>query len=66
MLKYTIDMPENLMFEIRKIATERGMETIDVLRQFISLGLLLVQSENDPDMDILVRRGEDISTLVFK
>ena len=48
-----MEVPEPLYNEVNRIAKERGVTTVSILRQSIKLGLLVASSS--PDTEFIVR-----------
>ena len=56
--RYSLVLPEDLFNEVERLADERQVTVVELLRRFIKLGLLAVQIENSPDKALLIREGD--------
>ena len=64
-VRFNVVLTEPLYNEIHKIAEKRGSTDVEVVRQFIRLGLLLAKSEESPDMKVLLCEGDSTRELVL-
>ena len=56
--RYSLVLPDDLFNEVERLADERQVTVVELLRRFIKLGLLAVQIENSPDKALLIREGD--------
>lgn len=56
--RYHLVLPEEIYFEIEKIADKRQTTVVDVIRKFIKLGLLAIQIEETSDGALFIREGD--------
>ena len=56
--RYNLVLPQPLFDELQKIADERHSTVLEVLKQFIRLGLLVSKTEMSPGARVIVREGE--------
>jgi hypothetical protein len=64
--RLNVTMPDELFAEIEKIAVERGISAVDVIRKFIKLGLFIAEIEKDPNSNIVFREnGKDDRVMIF-
>lgn len=56
--RYNLVLPSELFDEVQKIADERHTTVVEVLKQFIRLGLIVDQAEKSPDTSIVIRQGD--------
>jgi hypothetical protein len=56
--RYNLVLPQELFDEVQRIAAERHSTVVEVLRQFIRLGLLVAQAEQDPNAAFIYRQGD--------
>jgi len=56
--RYNMNLPEPLYEELEAIANRRGTTIVDVLRDFIKLGLLAVAVEDTPGSSLILREGD--------
>lgn len=59
MKRYNLNIPADLYEAVEAIATRRQTSVVAVLRHFIKLGLLADKIEQDDNMDLLVREGNE-------
>lgn len=59
MKHYNLNLPTELHAEVEAIADRRQTTVAAIMRQFIKIGLLADKIEQDPNMDLLVREGEE-------
>ncbi len=55
--RYNLVLPQELYDEVQRIAAERHSTVVEVLRQFIRLGLLVAQAEQSADAAFVYRQG---------
>lgn len=55
--RLNITLPQDLYDELRYIAGEHDTTISNMLRQAIKLLVLVIQTENDPDVTFLIREG---------
>lgn len=63
--RYNLVLPQKLYDEVERIAEERDMTVVEVLRRFIKLGLLVADAEANPDAQLLIREGDQERQLVL-
>lgn len=63
--RYNLVLPEDLYDEVKKAAEEKHTTVVEILRQFIKLGLLMTQIENSPEAKILIREGDSEKELIL-
>jgi hypothetical protein len=56
--RYNLALPKELFEELKEAADERGMTVVEVLRKFIKLGLLALETENKPGSALIIREGD--------
>ena len=52
---YQMEMPAELFEEIQNLADSKGVTVVAIIRQFISLGMLVMK---DPDTTIILKKGD--------
>ena len=62
--RYHLQIPEGLFAEVERVAKRRGVTIVDVLRQFIKLGLLVADKTENSKAELLIREGESTTRLV--
>lgn len=55
--RYTLVLPEELFNEVQKLAEQRHVTVIELLRRFIKLGLIASRVEDTPDAALIIREG---------
>jgi hypothetical protein len=65
MRRYNLVVPEELFGKVEDIAEQKQMTVVEVLRRFIRLGLLLVEAENTPGTEFIIREGDTERKLIF-
>jgi hypothetical protein len=62
--RYHLQIPDRLFAEVEEIAKKRGVTVVEVLRQFIRLGLFVADKlENSKNTELLIREGESVTKL---
>ena len=56
--RYNMVLPQPLFDEIQRIADERHSTVLEVLKQFIRLGLLVSKAEKSLDAAVIIREGD--------
>jgi hypothetical protein len=56
--RYNLALPKELFDELKNAADERGMTVVEVLRKFIKLGLLALETETKPGSALIIREGD--------
>ncbi len=56
--RYNLVLPQQLFDELQSVAEERHATVLEVLKQYIRLGLLVSKAEKSPDVSVVVREGE--------
>lgn len=56
--RYNLALPKELFDELKEAADQRGMTVVEVLRKFIKLGLLVLETENTPGSALIIREGD--------
>ncbi|ETX03462.1 MAG: hypothetical protein ETSY1_47155 (plasmid) [Candidatus Entotheonella factor] len=56
--RYNLVLPQPLFDELQAIADERHTTVLEVLKQFIRLGLLISKAEKSPDVAVILREGD--------
>ena len=55
--RYNLVLPQPLFDELQAIADERHTTVLEVLKQYIRLGLLVSKAEKSPDTAVILREG---------
>ena len=55
--RYNLVLPEELFEEIQMVADKQQITVVEILRNFIKLGLLAIQIEETPDSALLIREN---------
>ena len=63
--RYNLVVPQTLFDEVQKIALERHTAVIEVLKQFIRLGLVVDKVEKSPEASLIIREGDKERELVL-
>lgn len=63
--RYHISMPQDLFDELESLAKKRHTTTLDIVRRFLKMGLVIDRVEEDPDADILIREGDSLQKLLL-
>lgn len=58
MKRYNLVLPEELYFEVEKIANKEKISVVEILRRFIKLGLVATKIQDDPDSHLIFRKGD--------
>lgn len=56
--RYNLVLPQPLFDELQRIADERQSTVLEVLKQFIRLGLLVSKAERSSDTAVVIREGD--------
>jgi len=57
--RYNLNIPVDLFTDLQETAKKRGVTLIELLRNYIRLGLLVSKKmENDPGVIFILREGE--------
>ncbi len=56
--RYNLVLPQPLFDELQSVADERHATVLEVLKQYIRLGLLVSKAEKSPDVSVVIREGE--------
>ncbi len=63
--RYNLVLPEVLFDELQSVATRRGVTVLEVIRQFVKLGLLVAKTEDTPEAVFVIRDGSGERELTF-
>ena len=63
--RYVAVLPEGLFLELQALADERGVSVLELLRQFIRLGLFVAKVEATPGAMVVVREDGQERQLVL-
>ena len=64
--RYNIVLPEDLVQRLQDIATAKQTTTIEIIRRFLKLGLVVAELENKPDTALIIREsGKDREVLLM-
>lgn len=63
--RYNLQLPEKLFKSIEELAKSEGVKVVDVIRQFVKLGLVAVEAQKNPDEALLYKRGNKVEELRF-
>lgn len=53
--RYTLSLPTVIYDELRQHAEARGMTIKEVVRQCLRFGLIALKTDDDPNVDIVIR-----------
>ncbi len=56
--RYNLALPKELFDELKKVADEKGMTVVEILRKFIKLGLLILEVQDKPGSALIIREGD--------
>jgi hypothetical protein len=56
--RYNLALPKDLFDELKGAADERGMTVVEVLRKFIKLGLIALDTQDKPGSALIIREGD--------
>jgi hypothetical protein len=56
--RYNLVLPQPLFDELQSVADERHTTVLEVLKQYIRLGLLISKAAKSPDMAVILREGD--------
>jgi hypothetical protein len=59
MKRYNLVLPEELYSELEKVADDKGVPVVELLRKFIKLGLLALDAEKDGGGVIIFANGKE-------
>lgn len=63
--RYNLALPKELFDELKGAADERGMTVVEVLRKFIKLGLLALETQDTPGSALIIREGDTERQIVM-
>ena len=58
MKRYNLVIPDELFNEVQELADAKHTTVVELFRRFIKLGLLAAQTENSPEVSLLIREGD--------
>jgi hypothetical protein len=53
--RFNVVLPAELLNQLQEVAHENHTTTLDLIKRFVKLGLLVVRAEKDPDLEFLIR-----------
>lgn len=56
--RYNLALPEDLFNELQQTAERRQTTVVELLRRFIKLGLLIIQTEDSSDSTFWLKEGD--------
>ncbi len=63
--RYNLVLPMSLFIQLRDVADADGESIVTILKQFIRLGLMVVEiSKNNPNVEIVIRDGDDEKSII--
>ena len=63
--RYNFVLPLDLFDQLQRAATEQHTSVAALLRRFVTLGMIVLQVENDPDRALIIRDGDQERTITF-
>lgn len=63
--RYNVVLPQVLYDELKSAADRRHVTVIELLRQFIKLGLVVIDIENKQDAELVIREGDKERRIVL-
>lgn len=57
--RFTLSLPDSVHAELTKIATEKGISSKDVVIKSLKIGMLVFETENDPNKELILRENLD-------
>ncbi len=61
--RYNLVLPMQIFNRLKAVAEEKDDSVVTVLKQFIKLGLLVVELEKNPDAELIIREGDQETLL---
>lgn len=65
MKRYNLILPQDLYDCVKETADAKHTSVVEVLRQFIRLGLLVTKLENSSDVKIIIQEGDSQRELIL-
>jgi hypothetical protein len=65
MKRYNLVIPDELYQEIEVVANERKTSVVDIMRQFIKLGLLAAKIEKVPGGALMIRENGKYQRIIL-
>jgi hypothetical protein len=56
--RYNLALPKELFDDLKGAADERGMTVVELLRKFIKIGLLALDTQDKPGSALIIREGD--------
>jgi len=56
--RYNLALPKDLFEELKDAADKRGMTVVEVIRKFIKLGLLALETQDKPGSALIIRESD--------
>lgn len=63
--RYNLVLPATLYDEVQKLAGKEQITTLELLKRFIKIGLVLTKLCQSPDASIIIRDGDKERELVL-
>jgi len=57
-MRYNFVLPADLYKELIRVAENRNMKVIELLRMFVKLGLWILQELESPDTKLVIKSGD--------
>lgn len=63
--RYNLNIPQDLFDQVQAIADAKQTSVVDMLRRFITLGLLAVKLEETPGAELQIVEGETVKRIIL-
>lgn len=63
--RYNLALPEDLFNELQQTADQRQTTVVELLRKFIKLGLLIIQTEDSSGSTFWLKEGDSEKQIIL-
>jgi len=63
--RYNLVLPKDVYEEVKTVARERNTSVLEVFKQFIRIGLMVVAIGKSPDKHLIIREGEQEREIII-
>ena len=63
--RHNVVLPDELYVKLSEEARKRQASVVELIRRYISIGLVLTEIENSPDKELIIREKDHESRLII-
>jgi len=63
--RYNLVLPKDVYEAVKAVARDRNTSVLEVFKQFIRIGLMVVAIDKSPDKHLIIREGEQEREIII-